>query len=55
MELLREAVSQGKEVTVIVELKAREANINWAERLESIGAQVLYGVVGLKLTPRYCW
>lgn len=51
MELLREAVSQGKEVTVIVELKARfdeEANINWAERLESIGAQVLYGVVGLK-------
>lgn len=51
MELLREAVRVGKEVSVVVELKARfdeEANINWAEALEAVGAQVVYGVVGLK-------
>jgi polyphosphate kinase len=51
LELLREAVRRGKEVSVVVELKARfdeEANINWAENLESVGAQVVYGVVGLK-------
>ncbi|MFH1045078.1 MAG: polyphosphate kinase 1 [Pseudomonadota bacterium] len=51
MEALIEAAGSGKEVTVVVELMARfeeVANINWAERLEEVGAHVVYGVVAHK-------
>ena len=51
MEALLDAARRGKEVSVIVELFARfdeEANIDWAERFESAGAQVVYGVFGFK-------
>jgi polyphosphate kinase len=51
MESLVAAARAGKEVTVVLELMARfdeEANINWARRLEEVGAHVIYGVVGHK-------
>jgi len=51
MDALIVAAGMGKEVTVVVELLARfdeEANINWASRLEEVGAHVVYGVVGHK-------
>ncbi|MEQ1661407.1 MAG: polyphosphate kinase 1 [Thiobacillus sp.] len=51
MQALIRAALSGKEVTVVVELMARfdeEANINWAAKLEEVGAHVIYGVVGHK-------
>ncbi len=51
MGLLLSAAKAGKEVTVVVELMARfdeQTNINWAARLEEVGAHVSYGVVGHK-------
>lgn len=51
IESLVNAARNGKQVAVLVELKARfdeQANINWAKRLEEAGIHVTYGVVGLK-------
>ncbi|MBK8534798.1 MAG: polyphosphate kinase 1 [Candidatus Competibacteraceae bacterium] len=51
IEYLIDAAQDGKQVTVVVELKARfdeAANIRWANRLEEAGIHVTYGVVGLK-------
>jgi polyphosphate kinase len=51
MEALITAAQNGKDVTVVVELMARfdeEANLNWAAKLEQVGAHVVYGVFGYK-------
>lgn len=51
MQILLRAAQAGKEVTVVVELMARfdeQTNINWAAKLEEVGAHVVYGVVGHK-------
>jgi polyphosphate kinase len=51
IQYLIDAARRGKQVTVVVELKARfdeQANINWANAMEEAGVHVTYGIVGLK-------
>ncbi len=56
-EYLIMAAENGKDITVIMELRARfdeENNIEWAERLEEAGCRVIYGIEGFKAHSKIC-
>jgi polyphosphate kinase len=57
IDSLIDAAEQGKQVAVLVELKARfdeKANIEWARQLEQAGVHVAYGLVGFKIHTKVC-